>query len=180
MKNNNREVIRLLAGKLYASDSRRNHILAGTAAVSFFLLFSIFSIVVGRINAEKLRFTRMAGTAATTFLEDATMEQAEQIMELDYIQDVGMEYIFGGIYRGEKEIGARVYVDKTTFDLMLRPAYTKIYGEYPKEKEEVMLARRTLEGMGIKEPNVGMGIKLITEGGREEKFILSEIGRAHV
>ncbi len=173
MKNNNREVIRLLAGKLYASDSRRNHILAGAAAVSFFLLFSIFSIVVGRINAEKLRFTRMAGTAATTFLEDATMEQAEQIMELDYIQDVGMEYIFGGIYRGEKEIGARVYVDKTTFDLMLRPAYTKIYGEYPKEKEEVMLARRTLEGMGIKEPNVGMGIKLITEGGREEEFILS-------
>ena len=37
------------------------------------------------LSEEKLRFTRMAGTAATTFLEDATMEQAEQIMELDYI-----------------------------------------------------------------------------------------------
>ena len=74
MRNNNREVIRLLAGRLYASDRRRNHILTGAAAVSFFLLFSIFSIIVGRINAEKLRFTRMAGTAATTFLEDATME----------------------------------------------------------------------------------------------------------
>jgi len=97
MKNNNNEIIGLLAGKIYALNLRRNNILKAAVAISFFLLFSIFSIVVGRINAEKLMFMRMSGTAATTFLEDATLEQAEQVAKLDYIQDVGMEYILGVI-----------------------------------------------------------------------------------
>lgn len=173
MKNNNGEVIRLLAGRLYASNRRRNWILTVAIAVSVFLLFSVFSIVAGRINAEKLLYTRMSGTSATTFLEDATLEQAEQIANLDYIRDVGMEYIFGGIYSGERETGARVYVDKAAFGSMLKPAYTQIHGKYPEKEEEVMLSKRTLESMGIKEPETGMNVIMTNEEGKEESFILS-------
>lgn len=173
LKNNNSEIIRLLAGRLYATNRRRNHILAGAVAVSFFLLFSVFSIVAGRINAEKLLFTRMAGTAATTFLEDATPEQAEKIARMDYIKDVGMQYIFGEIYSGQSKAGDRVYVDKATFDTMLKPAYAQIHGKYPEKEEEIMLSKRMLESMGIKKPEIAMRVKITNKEGEEEKFFLS-------
>jgi ABC-type antimicrobial peptide transport system permease subunit len=173
MKNNNNEIIGLLAGKIYALNLRRNNILKAAVAISFFLLFSIFSIVVGRINAEKLMFMRMSGTAATTFLEDATLEQAEQVAKLDYIQDVGMEYILGVICKEKYNIGIQVYVDQATFDSMLKPAYTQMNGKYPKNEDEVMLSRRILESMDIHTPKIGMEVKIDDGEGKEGKFILS-------
>lgn len=173
MKNNNSGVIRLLSGKLYASNRRRNRILTGAVAASLFLLLSISSIVAGRIQAEKLRFMRMAGTAATTFLQTPTKEQAEQIAGLDYIRDVGKEYIFGEIYQEEEQAGVQVYVDEKTFETMLEPAYAQIHGSYPKRENEVMLARRTLDTMGIKTPETGMEVRITTGEGKTETFILS-------
>lgn len=173
MKNNNRKVIRLLAEKLYRFNRRRNHILAAAAAVSLFLLFSVFSIIAGRIHAEKLMYTRMAGTTATTYLEDATLEQAVQIEDLAYIQDVGMEYIFDGICKEDMEIGVRVYVEDETFDSMFRPAYTQIYGNYPEDEQETMLSFRILGYIGVEHPEIGMKVTLENPDGTEEEFTLS-------
>lgn len=173
VKNNNQEAIKLLAGKLYAANHRRNYLLTGAVAVSFFLLFSIFSIVFGRIHAEKLKYTRMAGETATTLLEDAVPKQAEQIAKLDYIRDVGMLYILGGIYKEQESVGLRVYVDKTTYHSMLKPAYTSIHGEYPDKRNEVMLSVRTLRQLGITQPEVGRPLKIEGQEGEEEEFVLS-------
>lgn len=173
MKNNNQQITRLLASRLYTSNRRYNRILTVAVAISLFLLFSIFSIVIGRIQAQKLMFTRMAGTAATTFLEDATKKQADQIHELRYINTVGMEYILGGVYYESKEIGIRIYTEQSTFNSILKPAYTQIHGTYPARKGEIMLARRTLKKMGIQNPNTGMDIIITDQTGTKESFTLS-------
>lgn len=46
-------------------------------------------------------------------------------------------------------------VDETGFQKILCPAYTQIIGDYPKEEQDIMLSTKTLEYLGIKEPQVG-------------------------
>lgn len=172
MKNNNHRIIRLLSQRLYTSNRRRNRILTAAVAISLFLLFSIFSIVIGRIQAEKLLFTRMAGTAATTYLEDATTDQAEQIAQQRYIKHIGMEHYFGALHQDQDAIATQIYTDPKTFDIMFRPAYTQIHGGCPEKEHDVLLSMRTLKMLGIPRPRIGMSIPLTDQDGRTEDFIL--------
>ena len=60
---------------------------------------------------------------------------------------------------------------------MIVPAYTDVNGTYPKEKNEIMLSRETLDQMKIDDPEIGMRIqmKTILADGTEETvtFLLS-------
>ena len=49
-------------------------------------------------------------------------------------------------------------MDKATWEIMQKPAYSHIHGTYPEEKDEIMLSMRALNGMGITDPEVGMEI----------------------
>ena len=79
MRNNNREVIGLLAGRQYQSNRGRNTILIAATALAVLMIFCVFSITAGKINTDYLLYMRSSGTAASTTLEYADQNQYEQI-----------------------------------------------------------------------------------------------------
>ncbi|HJC91511.1 MAG TPA: ABC transporter permease [Candidatus Mediterraneibacter excrementigallinarum] len=153
MRNNNREVIRMLARESYRANRSRNRILTTAVAFTVMMLFCVFSLAIGKISTDCLLYTRNAGTAAYTMLERANEAQKEEIDALPYIRDTGFDVVFGYTEEYSCEV-----MDKTTWEIMQKPAYSHIHGTYPEEKDEIMLSMRALNGMGITDPEVGMEI----------------------
>lgn len=166
MRNNNREVIRMLARESYRANRSRNRILTTAVAFTVMMLFCVFSLAIGKIATDCLLYTRNAGTAAYTMLERASEAQKEEIDALPYIRDTGFDVVFGYTEEYSCEV-----MDKTTWEIMQKPAYSDIHGTYPEEKDEIMLSMRALNGMGITDPEVGMEIRdriRLTDGSETE------------
>ena len=153
MRNNNREVIRMLARESYRANRSRNRILTTAVAFTVMMLFCVFSLAIGKISTDCLLYTRNAGTAAYTMLERANEAQKKEIDALPYIRDTGFDVVFGYTEEYSCEV-----MDKATWEIMQKPAYSHIHGTYPEEKDEIMLSMRALNGMGITDPEVGMEI----------------------
>ena len=153
MRNNNSEVIRMLADTMYRADKRRNRILTSAVAFTVMALFCVFSIAVGKISTDCLLYMRSAGTAACTVLERPTEEQKEQICSLPYIRAAGLSVVIGyaGEYSGQ-------VLDEAAWGQMQAPAYSDIHGKYPEAADEIMLPMRALEKMRITEPEINMEI----------------------
>ena len=68
-------------------------------------------------------------------------------------------------------------LDLSAWEKITKPAYTDIHGQYPKEKQEIMLSSSTLKELNIHTPRMGMKIKLNVslgwENTVEETFRLS-------
>ena len=166
MRNNNREVIRMLARESYRANRSRNRILTTAVAFTVMMLFCVFSLAIGKISTDCLLYTRNAGTAAYTMLERANEAQKEEIDALPYIKDTGFDVVFGYTEEYSCEV-----MDKTTWEIMQKPAYSDIHGTYPEEKDEIMLSMRALNGIGITDPEVGMEIRdriRLTDGSETE------------
>ncbi len=166
MRNNNREVIRMLARESYRANRSRNRILITAVAFTVMMLFCVFSLAIGKIATDCLLYTRNAGTAAYTMLERANEAQKQEIDSLPYIRDTGFDVVFGGTEEYSCEV-----MDESTWEIMQKPAYSDIHGTYPREKDEIMLPVRALNGMGITDPEVGMEIRdriLLTDGSETE------------
>ena len=117
MRNNNREVLRLLSRRLYQANLNRNRVLTCAVAFVVLLIFSGFSLSAGKLAADCLRDASMMGTTASTTLERATEEQIAVIENLDYIKAVGKE-----VYIGETEAFTCLVLDETAYDTMQAPA----------------------------------------------------------
>ncbi len=153
MRNNNSEVIKIIAAGQYQSNRGRNTILIAATAIAVVMIFCIFSITSGKINADYLLYMRNSGTAAATTLEQADEAQYEQIKNLPYIKEVGKETAFGV---SDKFICS--VLDKNAWENIQVPAYTDICGSYPAAKDDIMMSRRALDAIGIKNPELGMKI----------------------
>ena len=154
MRNNNREVLRMLARESYRANRSRNRILTTAVVFTVMMLFCVFSLAIGKIATDCLLYTRNAGTAAYTMLERANEAQKREIDALPYIRDTGFDIVFGGTEEYSCEV-----MDESAWEIMQKPAYSDIHGTYPREKDEIMLPVRALNGMGITDPEVGMEIR---------------------
>lgn len=158
LRNNNREEIRLLARESYKSSKGRNRLLIGAVAFGMTVLCTVFSIALGKVDAEYLQAARGTGTIANTFLERGTNAQYNEIKELGYIKNVGRTVNAADMYSKDTFICSMKCVDEVGWEVMSVPAYTDIHGEYPGGEKEIMLSMRALRDMGIQNPKVGMEI----------------------
>lgn len=176
-----KHLINNLAGKIYKKNSARNRILIVAVAVGIMAIFSILSLISGRIDAIYTTNIRSVGDASSIFLEGPSKLLYSQVKELDYIDDVGGEWSLGTIMENEITVGFCAYSDKTKFEKINSPAYTDIIGSYPQEKNEIMLSRRSLTILGISSPKIGQTIavniidddKSHNEKPHKKEFVLS-------
>lgn len=164
MKNNNQKILRLLAKREYQENKRRNRILIGTVAFAVWMIFCVFSLAIGKIQADHLLMVRNGGTKASTTLEDPSEEQYRKIQELAYIRSAGMETDFAAT-----DAFLCTVLDKTAWENMQKPAYTDIHGEYPTKENEIMLPMRALKLLGVSKPKLRMVIPVtMTDSEGEE------------
>ena len=146
MKNNNQKILRLLAKREYQENKRRNRILIGTVAFAVWMIFCVFSLAIGKIQADYLLMVRNGGTKASTTLEDPSEEQYRKIQELAYIRSAGMETDFAAT-----DAFLCTVLDKKAWENMQKPAYTDIHGEYPTKENEIMLPMRALKLLEVQQ-----------------------------
>lgn len=156
----NKSAVNGLASAYYRQNSGRNRILIFTSSLSVILIFMIFSMVSGKLDADSVRKTMEAGMTASAYLENGTEELEQQISNLPFVGGIGHYKKCGVLSVKEKNIGECVYVDDATFENMMRPAYGKVYGAYPKNNNEIMLSMSCLEELDIENPCIGMALKL--------------------
>ena len=165
MRNKNNKVIHKLAAETYRKNRMRNRILIFAVAVGIVAIFSILTLISGKIDAIYLTGIRTTGDVASVFLEKPSAQLYSQVKELEYISDVGGEWDLGTILAGNAEAGWCVYSDETKFNKIDTPAYTDLAGNYPRKRNEVMLSKHSLKLLGIQDPRIGQAVNLtITEG----------------
>ena len=165
MRNKNNKVIHKLAAETYRKNRMRNRILIFAVAVGIVAIFSILTLISGKIDAIYLTGIRTTGDVASVFLEKPSAQLCSQVKELEYISDVGGEWDLGTIMAGNAEAGWCVYSDETKFNKIDTPAYTDLAGNYPRKRNEVMLSKHSLKLLGIQDPRIGQAVNLtIAEG----------------
>ena len=170
-KSNNQSVIRMLS-KEYAGHNRgRNRILLAAVSLCIVTLTMVFGIAYGKVQAEYTKAARAAGTAASACIENAGLSHYQKVRSLNYVKQAGRSVSVGEAIAkaaaGRKEMAVtgaaeeekrcRIQVlDKPAWENIIKPAYTDIHGDYPKEKQEIMLSLGFLKDMGIERPKKGM------------------------
>lgn len=158
IRNNNREVIRTLAKACYRSNKARNHLMTAAIATTVLVIFCIFSVMKGRIDAEYLMEVRHNGNNASTSLENPTSAQIEKVKELPYVKNIGLINYFANARIDGADRFVCVAADQNAYEKMYLPAYTDVNGKYPTGKNEVMVSIRGLQECGITDPVLGMDI----------------------
>lgn len=170
-------MIKKLAEAEYGSNKSRNRLMMLAVAMTVIVIFCIFSVMKGRIDAEYLMEVREEGSASNTSLENPTQSQIEQIKNLPYIKNVGLINSFAAAgVDGNKQFVCTV-ADESAYEDMYVPAFSDIEGSYPQKENELMLSIRGLQEIGITDPVLGMeisiGVVLDADDIRYKTFILS-------
>lgn len=175
--NNNKMVIRMLSREFGKFNKGRNRILLGAITLCIITLTMVFGISFGKVQAEYMKAVRAAGTTASVCIEDADGSQYGKACSLSYVKQAGRRVSVGAAASGEQPVCIIQVLDEMAWEKMVKPAYTDICGQYPKEKQEVMLSSKALKRMGIDEPKRGMKVSLTVTIGlfrtEQEEFCLS-------
>ena len=192
--NDTRDAIRLLSHRYAGSARGRNRILLATVILCIVALTMVFGITRGKIRAEEMNTIRTAGTAASGIVEDGNTSQYAALKSAGYIRQAGRCVTVGpaeseetvepaesektaGSAESEETVCSIRWADADAWEKLLRPAYTEIHGNYPEQKQEIMLSGRALNALGITDPEVGMEISLRVVynlfQSSEETFVLS-------
>lgn len=166
----------------YQKENRlRNYILLGASVCAIVLSTLIFCLVYGKYQSDKLRNEYIDGRAISTYIEDGTESIEQQLKQLSYIKKIGKEKIAGKLMKNQYAYCSCVVLDSTAYQQMIRPAFMNFVGNYPQKDKEIMLSKKTLEYLGIKNPKVGMKISLdfywndifVTDMTGKQEFVLS-------
>lgn len=147
--------------KVYEKKNRlRNLILKITIALTCMIFFMLFSLTFGKLNVDKVKNVRENGMTISTYLENGTESNEEKIRKLNYVNEIGLEKVSGVLMKEGREYCTCAVLDKNAYENMMSPAYTDICGTYPQKANEIMMSRRSLEYIGINNPQIGMKIIL--------------------
>lgn len=159
LRNNNRKAIKALAKVNYKNNKSRNILLIIGVALAVITIFSVFSIVAGRIDAQYVMGVREAGNDATTVLLNPSKKQISKVDGLPYIKKTAKEWGLGAYLSDGYPAFYCNYIDESNFNIMYKPAYSDMTGDFPDGANEVMMPLRALKMLGIKDPKVGMDIE---------------------
>ena len=158
LANNNRKVIRRMAGRSVRNNLRRNLIMTAAVVLASFMLFCIFTVGVTWIKLYRLQNIRLNGGDYDAVLYGVTEEQREKCESDPAIRQTGTVGIAGYISATENddtmEAGC-VWADEAYWNEIMAPARVSVEGTYPVDENEVMVTREGLERSGLAGFGVG-------------------------
>ena len=181
MKKGKNTAITKLIKQSLRYNKKRNFFIVFTIILTSFMIASVFSIGMGYYESIKMQEKRLEGSLAQVAIGSPTDEQMQILQELDYVKHVGIAHAVGETYDIPK-LGKLLlaYVNDVQWEEMFVPTFTNVEGNYPKQRNEIMLSRHILEAMGMENAKIGMEIPLKvdiygTDEQVSEVFILSGI-----
>ena len=167
-RNNNWGILFQLAKVIRKQNRSYYHLILVTIALSILVVTMIFGLARGRYVAEYLQSIRSVGNIATTILERGTESQYRQLNQLKYLDKVGRSYTLGNIGNQEQQFGTVSYLEGKTWKEFILPTVTDVVGHYPTNTDEMMLSRRLLDKLKIKNPKLQMPLHLTIQGSNQQ------------
>lgn len=141
--------------------NRKNvNIMIFTLAIVMLGLYSIFTLLFGKVSVDRVEVIRDNGTVAAGAILNGGEKQKEDIKKLSYIKNIGNVNKIGMWMNNNQEIAQIEICDEKTFCDFFMPAYTNIVGKFPKHNDEIMLPISILKKIGIDNPYLGMNIHI--------------------
>ena len=171
-----------LLRKAYKNSNRkRGLVLALTSGMLMLLGMLLLGFIQGKVRADQLRYLRENGSVVDTYVENGTEKTAEILKNFQMIRQIGLEKVCGKLMDNGIVYCECSVMEEQDWEKMKAVAYTDIYGAYPEEANEIMLSQKTLEFLGIRQPEIGMELSLefhwnsvfIVKGTGRQNFILS-------
>ncbi len=173
LKNNNQEIVKKISSRTLKSNKTRNIFVILAIVLTTFMFTTVFGIGASLINNIKTMMLREQGTKSTIFLNNPDNSQIYKAKEEKYISSHGIK-IQTGIAE-DKNTGSKLLLDwysKDEFDNNYTPAISDIEGEYPENKDGIMLSKAALNALGINSPHKDMEI-MLWQNGKPLTFRLS-------
>ena len=171
-----------LLRKAYKNSNRkRGLVLALTSGMLMLLGMLLLGFIQGKVRADQLRYLRENGSVVDTYVENGTEKTAEILKNFQMIRQIGLEKVCGKLMDNGIVYCECSVMEEQDWEKLKAAAYTDIYGAYPEEANEIMLSQKTLEFLGIRQPEIGMELSLefhwnsvfIVKGTGRQNFILS-------
>lgn len=168
--------------KAYKKKNRERNIILQCVVVSVVVVsLVIISFIHGKFQADKLKNQYQDGKTISTFIEEGTDTIKRQLQGLSYVNGIGEEKESGKLMDGRYSYSKCVVLDETAYEDMVKPTFVHFYGNYPKQTDEIMMSKKTLDYLGISSPKIGMKITLdfywndifTTKMTGKQEFILS-------
>ncbi len=173
MDKNNKSIInRLMRNTLNANKKRNKYIIIAIFLTTLMLSF-VFSTGLSYYKSMKIQQLRLMGTTAHVALTYPSEEQINEINQLSYVEEVGLQHNVGMLRLTDKMKFMNIslhWFNQSEWKYFRTPSYNDIKGEYPKAKNEVMIPLWILNNMGIENPKIGMAIPLSYYLGNEREF----------
>lgn len=150
--------------QLATAQNRKNrknvNIMIFTVVIIMLGLYSIFTLLLGKVSVDRVEVIRNKGTIAAGAILNGGEKQKEEIKKLNYIRNIGSVNKIGMWMNNSQEIAQIEICDEKTFCDFFMPAYTNIVGKFPENKDEIMLPVSILKKIGIDNPYIGMNIQV--------------------
>lgn len=147
--------------KAYKKKNRERNIILQCIVVSVVVVsLVIISLIHGKLQADKLKNQYQDGKTISTIIEEGTDTTKQQLQRLSYVNSIGKEKEIGKLMNGRYSYSKCVVLDETAYEDMIKPTLVQLYGNYPKQTDEIMLSKKTLDYLGIANPKIGMNITL--------------------
>lgn len=177
-----RQSARKLLRTAYRNSSRKRSLaLTLTSGMLMFLGILLAGFLQGKLQTDMLRYQREHGSSAYVYVENGSENTAELLKELPMILKMGFEKQYGRLLSQGAVYSECSAMEEKDWNEWKAVACTEIYGEYPREADEIMMSVKMLESLGIRQPQIGMKLSLefywhdifTSEEAGEQEFTLS-------
>ena len=147
--------------KAYHIENRnRNKILFLAITAVVMASFLTVSMIYGKIQTDMLKMIRSDGMTVSAYLENGTEDSVWQLNHLPYVKETGMKKNAGKLMDDQQVCCSCIFLDPSAYEQMIVPAFVEVHGSYPQKTDEIMLSKKTLDDMGIVDPEAGMRLSL--------------------
>lgn len=174
LKNNNQAITRKISKRFMHKNKMRNRITILAIILMTFMFTTVFSIGFSMAKNMNTMLIRQAGTTAEISLANPAPEQIDEIKKCSALSAAGVTIpVCKAKSEEDQDLNFKlIYHDKENFNGNIKPALSSLKGNYPDEKNEIMLSVSGLNAIGIKSPEIGMDIPLMLKN-EEQIFKLS-------
>ena len=138
----NQSAERVLMDASRKKNQNRNHLLFIVITITVGVIFSVFSLIYGKMEIDIQKNMKADGMAVSTYIENGTADMTQQLTQLPCIESIGKEKFAGKLLDDSIKYCDCVITDVTGFEKMIRPAFTNVVGTYPEKENEIMLSTK--------------------------------------
>ena len=134
----NQSAERVLMDASRKKNQNRNRLLFIVITITVGVIFSVFSLIYGKMEIDIQKNMKADGMAVSTYIENGTADMTQQLIQLPCIESIGKEKFAGKLLDDSIKYCDCVITDVTGFEKMIRPAFTNVVGAYPEKENEII------------------------------------------